>query len=134
MSYKTGSWGIQAQKRSNRRTTYFRGYARKWYREHREVAKERANKWYRENKERAKARIGKYGPLWRYEVLLKLGSKCCRCGFSDERALQIDHINGGGTKERSHHLFGPSYYRRVFDSILKNEGKFQLLCANCNWI
>ena len=33
-------------------------------------------------------------------VLSKLGGKCCRCGFDDPRALQIDHVNGDGYKER----------------------------------
>lgn len=29
-----------------------------------------------------------------------LGNKCCKCGFVDERALQLDHINGDGFKDR----------------------------------
>ncbi len=68
----------------------------------------------------------------RREVLKKLGNKCIQCGFSDWRALQIDHVNGGGTKEkkeikRTYHLF-------VLEEIKKGSNKYQLLCANCNWI
>src|SRR3990167_3657310 len=37
---------------------------------------------------------------WRSVVLDVLGNKCSRCGFSDKRALQIDHKNGGGALER----------------------------------
>jgi hypothetical protein len=59
-----------------------------------------------------------------------LGGKCVRCGFSDPRALQIDHVNGGGTKEiRVIQNFG--IYRKILDG---NTSDYQLLCANCNWI
>jgi 5-methylcytosine-specific restriction endonuclease McrA len=65
-------------------------------------------------------------------VLKTFGGKCARCGYDDWRALQIDHINGGGHAERKNSGGSESYYRR----ILKGEksGKYQLLCANCNWI
>lgn len=71
----------------------------------------------------------------RLEVIYKLGGKCFRCGFSDIRALQIDHVNGGGTKEvRS--LGAGRMYRNILDKI--STGKplkdYQILCANCNWI
>ena len=61
-------------------------------------------------------------------VLFVLGRKCRRCGFSDERALQIDHIAGNGCKERA--LGSYRLYRRV----LAHKKDYQLLCANCNWI
>ena len=35
----------------------------------------------------------------RINVVERLGNKCIVCGYSDPRALQIDHINGGGGKE-----------------------------------
>ena len=59
------------------------------------------------------------------------GGKCVRCGFSDPRALQIDHIHGGGRKELQ------SIDRKKYHSLeyhKKNKGKYQLLCSNCNWI
>lgn len=63
-----------------------------------------------------------------------LGGKCVRCGFSDSRALQIDHINGGGSKERKEVGYSGQFNLNVVRSHLKDEGKYQLLCANCNWI
>ena len=64
-----------------------------------------------------------------------LGSKCIKCGFDDIRALQIDHINGGGCKElKNFPGHGKSYYKYVLESFLRGENKYQLLCANCNWI
>jgi hypothetical protein len=63
-----------------------------------------------------------------------LGDKCLHCGFEDRRALQIDHIHGGGRKERKKSGYSNTWLREVITSIKNNEGKYQLLCANCNWI
>ena len=70
----------------------------------------------------------------RNKTLEALGNKCVRCGFNDYRALQIDHINGGGSKERKERLFGGKFHSHVIQSFMKGENKYQLLCANCNWI
>lgn len=61
------------------------------------------------------------------------GARCVRCGFADARALQIDHISGGGCKERvaRPQLVKSKYLR---EDVLANPGKYQVLCANCNWI
>lgn len=69
----------------------------------------------------------------RAEMLMLMGGECIRCGFSDERALQIDHINGGGIKDRVN-LNTKDFHRKVLKSIKNKENKYQLLCANCNWI
>lgn len=61
-----------------------------------------------------------------------LGGKCVKCKFDDFRALQIDHISGGGTKDKK--TITRNYHKAVIDSFLEKENKYQLLCANCNWI
>ncbi len=67
----------------------------------------------------------------REKCLVKLGGCCGKCGFKDKRALQIDHVNGGGSQEsRLSRLGTPRYYRKV----LAAASGYQLLCANCNWI
>ena len=65
------------------------------------------------------------------------GNKCKNCGFSDRRALQIDHINGGGHKERVSK--GTKTMLRDTVKLLRENpaqffSQYQLLCANCNWI
>ena len=67
-------------------------------------------------------------------ALKRLGNKCARCGFSDWRALQIDHINGGGMKENRR--YGGNWIDRNVLKLHANKlkSKYQLLCANCNWI
>lgn len=64
-----------------------------------------------------------------------LGDKCIRCGFTDRRALQVDHINGDANVDRAR--FGVStsikytYYLKNKDEAKE---RLQILCANCNWI
>jgi len=68
----------------------------------------------------------------RKEILDFLGGKCVKCGFSDYRALQIDHIWGGGTKERKEVKNNNKII--YFKKVIENKSKYQLLCANCNCI
>ena len=70
----------------------------------------------------------------RMAALETLGKVCVKCGFSDIRALQIDHMNGGGQKEIKRLGSRTKLYKLVIQSVLNKENKYQLLCANCNWI
>jgi hypothetical protein len=57
--------------------------------------------------------------------------ECIKCGFSDIRALQIDHVNGGGAIHyRQFKNNRPKYYKSMLDHL----EDFQILCANCNTI
>lgn len=92
----------------------------------------RFQKHYRKNKESRIKATRDYVRRQRLAVVELLGGECVKCSFNDSRALQIDHINGNGLKDKN--LKGGSYYNRVIRSILNKENKYQLLCANCNWI
>jgi len=141
-----------------KRREYYRQWCAKNKDKVREDARIRAQEWRDKNPERAKAiwkkhrdkraqrwkenpespdlvRTREYQFRWAVEQRVKLlelfGGKCVRCGFSDPRALQIDHVHGGGAEHR----------RRVAWSVMYREmaaevgsGKYQLLCANCNCI
>ncbi len=79
---------------------------------------------------KGKQYANKYYAFSRKELLKKLGAKCARCGFTDWRALQIDHIKGDGNKERM-----STSRSKIFRMILDDHGeRYQILCANCNWI
>lgn len=69
----------------------------------------------------------------RSEIVKLLGGCCQKCGFTDARALQVDHVNGGGRKEfrEKPNLVKAKVY---LDHIKKNRHHYQMLCANCNWI
>lgn len=62
------------------------------------------------------------------------GCKCAVCGFSDIRALTIDHIDNNGAAHRREigELTGHRFYL-----WLRRNGHpvgFQVLCANCQFI
>ncbi len=63
-----------------------------------------------------------------HEFRQRLGGKCVKCGFADERALQFDHIQAIGRKRP----MGWAHYKHLGEAIIA--GKIQLLCANCNQI
>ena len=67
------------------------------------------------------------------QIHAKYGARCRTCGYDkDVRALQIDHVDGGGSSEiRRGHGAGLAYYLRV---LRDTTGRYQLLCANCNKI
>lgn len=57
---------------------------------------------------------------------------CVNCGFTDIRALSIDHVNGGGNRHKQLEHMGSSIYyylkRKHFPS------GYQTLCMNCQWL
>jgi Zn-finger protein len=77
-------------------------------------------------------RIRRWRLHQRQKMITILGGKCVKCGFADIRALQIDHVNGGGCKEFKEDGFvRTNYHNKVMED---KSGSYQLLCANCNWI
>lgn len=66
-------------------------------------------------------------------LAIESGGGCCqRCRFSDERALQVDHVWGDGHVDS--YPVPRSYAQlRTFRERLWR-GELQLLCANCNQI
>ena len=70
----------------------------------------------------------------RNSLMELLGNKCVKCGFSDIRALQIDHKIGSCIKDRikfKNDNLAHIYYLKNPIFALNN---LQILCANCNWI
>ena len=70
----------------------------------------------------------------RQAAVVALGGKCVRCGYDISiYALQIDHIHSDGAAERA----TPGHNQdRLYKNIAQNgsQGRYQLLCANCNAI
>ena len=69
----------------------------------------------------------------RTKLMNLLGTACVRCGFTDMRALCLDHINGGGHKEFLKYT-GAAIYRYYLKDPNLAKGNLQILCANCNSI
>lgn len=70
----------------------------------------------------------------RNELYELLGDKCKNCGFSDRRAFQIDHVNGGGNSRKIVNRNGMGKTRQVLEQVRNGSREYQLLCANCNVI
>ena len=100
---------------------------------HKRNKKETLKKYQKENPGIMYRNNKRYRDRLRKSVIILLGGKCVRCGFCDERALQIDHINGGGKRELTKKT-NTQYLKDVIISTNLREEKYQLLCANCNWI
>lgn len=111
-----------------------RDAARRWRKNNPEKVKQQKAAYYVRNADvlkvwRAPGNLARSRAL-RLRVLMLFGGKCQYCGFSDPRALQVDHKNGGGNQERKILKGTSSRYKQV----LADPTRYQLLCANCNWI
>jgi len=104
-------------------------YYKIYYKKNKEKFKIRYREYYLKNKVGFLLQLRKANYKRRIEILEYLGGKCKSCGFTDWRALQVDHINGGGRSELS-----KSGYPKYLSKIINNKNKYQLLCSNCNWI
>jgi hypothetical protein len=88
-------------------------------------------KWRMANRKKLNAAERTRCNALRDRALKLLGQKCAwiNCEWTDVRALQFDHINGGGHQERKLHSEG-----WVAARILEGSKDYQILCANHNWI
>jgi|ERR1700685_144762 len=117
--------------------------SRKWAAAHPDFHKEyQRGEKNRQAKREWKKRHPEYPALaWRRQkerVFAMYGSVCARCGFSDKRALQLDHVQDDGHKHRRTRRDGrrTTDCRRAWTDASRSyqPNKFQILCANCNWI
>lgn len=86
----------------------------------------------------SKGREVEYHKEWQFarrsKVIEILGGKCKRCGFSDFRALHIDHVNSNGHQERRKYRGSSLHFYKDFLNDILNKSDYQILCANCNHI
>ena len=66
---------------------------------------------------------------YRLDVVEALGAVCADCGYTDIRALEIDHVHDNGAEHRKSGR-GASYYKSMLDHL----DEYQVLCSNCNQI
>lgn len=118
-------------------------HIKKWQKEWRLANKEKlqlqAKEYYIKNKEKLnihnRQESKKVVLKLRHDVQQKLGNKCVKCGITDWRILQVDHLKSNG-REEFRHLGGTrGIYKRVLSlSVDEMKSEYQLLCANCNVI
>lgn len=92
----------------------------------------RQQRWYTRNKEEHNAKTRARYNAHRMAALQAYGSKCACCPEANTEFLCIDHVKGGGNKERKARREGVGgFFRR-----LKREGfpnTYRVLCHNCNF-
>jgi hypothetical protein len=114
------------------------------YQKHQSARDAQINEWKSLHPEKVKAYQDKSRKDAKAAAFKKLGGKCsnpaCQWlnpdgsrGCTDHRCLQVDHVEGGGNAERKMKRSWDqrALYKRVIED---EEGRYQLLCSNCNWI
>uniref|UniRef100_A0A6H1ZII1 Uncharacterized protein n=1 Tax=viral metagenome TaxID=1070528 RepID=A0A6H1ZII1_9ZZZZ len=115
---------------------------REWYHKQMETnpkfverQRERIKKYYYNHQDNMRDRNKRRSENRKIEVLAYYGGgkvACVSCGFSDIRALSIDHVNGNGCEHRKEVGNGIHLY----NWLVKNnypEG-YQTFCMNCQFI
>ena len=84
---------------------------------------------YRErNREKTNEYARQYYHRIKAEVFDLLGRICAQCGYADERALEVDHIEPVG------HPNGARQWYREMKNVRANPHEYQILCSNCHTI
>jgi hypothetical protein len=104
---------------------------------------DRQKEWCENNPEKIKAKNKKYRRKLRNSIFELLGNKCANPYNIDHsafeqninyiRVLQIDHVNGGGTKHRRKYK-GSLIYPIILEELKAGSKDYQCLCPTCNWI
>jgi len=109
------------------------------------------NNWYKSYKKYSiykcvtceNIRNTKYKDIWnknrreknrtlKLQIIHEYGGKCVCCGITQIEFLTIDHIYGGGNKERREAGKGMcALYRQLIAQNFPKD-RYQLLCFNCN--
>jgi hypothetical protein len=108
---------------------------KKWYEENKDKAREmkRINmqKLRDKNPDKYNAQSRKAKIKDKLKLFLMYGNTCAICGFSDMRALSLDHVKNNGNEERRLHGIRGTY--KLAKEKLDLE-QYRILCMNCQFI
>ena len=117
------------------------GYAKKYREKDPMNYRKRHREWRRKNASKINASWRQRKQDLRIQTIKLLGGKCSNpaCPIPqrecDLRALQIDHVHGGGNKHLQHFQFDAwTYYKSILEEIQKGSKDYQVLCVYCNWM
>jgi hypothetical protein len=108
---------------------------KEYYKTHRAERLAQRKEYYKTHRAEILAQAKEYSNAHRLAVLRHYSNgkiECAVCGFSDKRALQIDHINNDGNMDRRLHGSGLQFYMWLERNHYP--AGYQVLCANCNAI
>ncbi len=113
--------------------TKIREHDKIYRQEHREMILEHDKLYRTTHKVERRAKVNTQRDKLRLEILCHYSRgtmTCAWCGFSDVRALCLDHVNGGGGEHRDAER-GNFYLWAIKNGFPDG---YQVLCANCNLI
>jgi hypothetical protein len=83
-------------------------------------------------KARDKEQRRKYQRQIKEAGLKAYGNKCACCGEHRPNFLTIDHVRGDGAAHRAEIGLGKAIYGWLRKNNYPQDGRFQVLCFNCN--
>jgi hypothetical protein len=108
-----------------------REQSRRWRANNREKSRELRRQAYKRNPEMYRLVSRRWLANLRQEMLTSYGRSCACCGESIEAFLTLDHINGGGHKERKE--FGANTVLFKLKQAGWPKDGYRILCMNCNF-
>ena len=130
------TYTLSKKKDYRQHKAHYQEYFRQYYLSHKGTIKATSSLNYELNRMAACNKYVRYRRRIKTEVLTHYGNgtlACVKCGFNDIRALSIDHINGGGNRQkRELNITGTEMYRWLKKNNYPDG--FQTLCHNCQWI
>ena len=107
---------------------------REYYQSNKEYFKDSNRKWEERNIQKVQQYRQQYSRDKREKIrkasLDLLGGKCCQCGITDIRVLEIDHIFNDGKIDRKE----TKDIQARLEKIIRHPERYQILCANCHSI
>jgi 5-methylcytosine-specific restriction endonuclease McrA len=122
------------------RARYMRGWRARNPERWGAIAHKARQKWKQEHREEHREAQRQHRYAVRREILDLLGGQSCvKCGFSDWRALAIDHIHSDGRTDERHFdgvtaLWAFRNHLREPEKLAYARTRYQVLCFNCNRI
>jgi len=108
---------------------------KKWYSDNlenaRKMKRERMREYRKQNPEKYRKQSRQAKSKLKSKIFDMYGYSCVKCGFSNIKALTLDHINNDGAIDRKKHGERGVYLRAL---IPENKKEFQILCMNCQFI
>ena len=103
-----------------------------WYKRHKRDQKAYHKRYWEDNKEILKQKEKLYRFNLKLDVIKRLGGCCACCGECHPTFMTLDHIHGGGYKQRVKDNFSrtTSYNRVKMEGFPRD--KYRILCWNCN--